>query len=283
MVSVVIPTFNSERFLRETLETVMSQTYPVSEIVIVDGGSTDKTLRIASEFPVRICPEQSRSIPNGRNIGMRVATSEWIALLDHDDLWEPTKLEKQVESVCQYPDVTMVLTDYVRVDSLKTIRKSEKKTSADYYRAIGRQDGCYFPRVDFTNQEWMIPLTSSCLIKKGTEWFDEELQGTDDTEFFLRMMMHPFVSIDIPLVHWRMTPTSYSHKEKLSMELDFVKTMDTIMTHPERYPAGVYDCVRRIRGQRIRQVSFHLLKNRKVLVALSMLRRSFVRGSYVDR
>ena len=56
--------------------------------------------------------------------------------------------------------------------------------SEEHYRAIGGQDGGYFPRIDFTEQEWIVPLTSSCLIKNGTELFDEELQGTDDMKFF---------------------------------------------------------------------------------------------------
>lgn len=273
MVSVVIPTYNSARFLAQTLQTVMAQTRTPAEIIIVDGGSTDDTLAIAARFKVKLSPQRSHNISSGRNIGMRAAKSEWIALVDHDDLWEPTKLERQLETIKRFPDVRMVLTDYLAFTGEET-KRSSLGTSHDYYRAVGRQDGGYFPRVDFTDQEWIIPLTSSCLVKTGTEWFDEDLQGTDDIEFFLRMMTYPFVLIDAPLARWRISPTSYS-QNGLSMELDFVRTMNKIVQHPEKYPHGVHSCVRRIRKERLRQTSLSLLRAGRAVASLSMFARSF--------
>lgn len=280
MVSVVVPTYNSARFIAQTLETVTSQTQPPAEIIIVDGGSTDDTLSIAARFDVKISPEQSRNIPGGRNIGMRAAKSEWVALVDHDDLWEPTKLERQIEAIKQFPEVRMVLTEYLAFTGEETTVR-ESGFSDEYYRAIGRQEGGYFPGVDFTDREWLIPLTSSCLIRNGTEWFDEELQGTDDAEFFLRMMTYPFVLIDVPLARWRISPNNYSGNGLL-MEIDFVRTMNKIMQRPEKYPTGVFDCVRRIRKERMRHTSLGLLRQGRVLASLSMFAKSFSRPLRTD-
>jgi glycosyltransferase involved in cell wall biosynthesis len=274
MVSVVVLTCNSAAFIGETLQTVTSQTLSPAEIIIVDGGSTDETLAIAAEFNVRIAPQQSHNISNGRNIGINAAISDWVAFLDHDDLWEPTKLEKQVEAIRRFPDIRMVLTDYLTFNDHETNTKSVLGHSYQYYAAIGGREGGYFPRVDFTNQEWIIPLTSSCLIRKGLEYFDEELHGTEDIELFLRMMTYPFVVISSPLARWRISPNSVSHNELL-MELDFVKTMNKIIQRPEKYPAGVYECVLRIRKEKMRHTSLNLMKEGKALASLSMFAKTF--------
>lgn len=262
MVSVVIPTVNSSAFLRDTLNSVAAQTFKPSEIIIVDGGSTDETLTIASEFDVRFAPERSRGIANGRNIGIKLARSEWIALLDHDDVWEPNKLEKQINAIRECPDIAMVLTDFTSFNELGM----EQLSCLD-------QSG-YFTFADFTDRPWIVPLTSSCLLKKGTEWFDEDLQGTDDAEFFLRMMTHPFVILKEPLTKWRKSVSNFS-RNGLAMEIDFAKVMDKIIESPEKYPKGVYECVYKIRSHRLLKTSYHLLRNGQPLKSFSFLRKSY--------
>lgn len=275
-VSVVIPTYNSARFIAETLNSVVTQTLPPAEIILADGGSTDATFDIASKFDVKISTERSHNIPSGKNIGMRAAGSEWVAFVDHDDVWEPTKLEQQVNAVRTFPDAKMVLTDYaVFIDGEDTLLPSD--AHAAYRRAIDKQGGNYFPSIDFTNREWIIPLTSSALIRNGTEWFDEDLQGTDDIEFFLRLMTQPFVLLDSPLVRWRKSRESYSQHDPILMELDFIKVMDKILASPERYPPGIPECIRGIRHQRLRQTSLKLLKRGRALESFSMLRESYSR------
>ena len=273
-ISVVIPTFNSAKHLTQTLESVAAQTHPPAEIVLADGGSTDETLSIGSKFGVKISSERSRSIPSGRNIGMREASHEWIGFLDHDDLWMPTKLEQQVAALNQFPDSTMVLTDYI-VFSDQSRDRPASNASQVYRKAIDAQGSCYFPAVDFTDREWIVPLTSSAMVRKGTEWFDEDLQGTDDVEFFLRMMTRPFVLLDAPLTMWRWNSDSYSQKDPIVMDLDFAVTMQKVMDSPARYPRGVHECVSRIRRARLRQTARKLLKGGRVRESLSLLRSSF--------
>jgi hypothetical protein len=167
----------------------------------------------------------------------------------------------------------MVLTDYV-VFSGPDDPGSRSEASEVYRRAIQRVGSSYFASIDFTDTEWIVPLTSSALVRKGSEWFDEDLHGTDDIEFFLRMMTHPFVILDLPLTRWRLTRNSYSQKDPVVMDLDFATMMNKVLRSPHLYPRGIYECVRGIRGQRLRQTALKLLKRGRPLDSLSMIAKS---------
>ena len=97
-VSVVIPAYNAERYLRETLESVLAQTYRDFEVVVVDDGSKDSTAAIAEGVggPVRVIRQANAGPSAARNHGIREARGDLIAFVDSDDLWLPEKLAEQV-------------------------------------------------------------------------------------------------------------------------------------------------------------------------------------------
>lgn len=99
-ISVIIPTYNRDKYLKKTLESVLNQTMPVLEILVCDDGSTDRSREIVDDFKNEKikwidCGKNGRpAIP--RNIGIRTAVGDWLAFLDSDDTWLPNKLELQV-------------------------------------------------------------------------------------------------------------------------------------------------------------------------------------------
>lgn len=106
LVSVVIPVFNGEPFVRSAIETVMHQSYGTIEVIAVDDGSTDHTLdalqRAASDFgrfPVRIISGVNRGVAAARNLGIAHAQGAFVSFLDVDDVWAATKIQKQVEAL----------------------------------------------------------------------------------------------------------------------------------------------------------------------------------------
>jgi glycosyltransferase involved in cell wall biosynthesis len=107
-VSVVIPVRNGERFLAEALESVRDQTLSPHEVIVVDDGSTDRTVEIAHAFHARVIPSDRPGVSAARNAGIAAARGEVIALLDHDDLWEPRKLERQVACLEEHPEAAYV-------------------------------------------------------------------------------------------------------------------------------------------------------------------------------
>src|SRR5215217_1967355 len=116
LVSVIIPFFNEERFLEETIQSVLHQTYPYWEILLIDDGSSDNSTALAknnaSRYPDKIFYVEheghvNKGLSATRNAGIAKARGELVALLDADDIWLPEKLQKQVAIFQQNPQIAM--------------------------------------------------------------------------------------------------------------------------------------------------------------------------------
>jgi len=107
-ISVIIPSYNHSAFISEAIESVLSQSVQVAEIIIVDDCSVDNTLDVIRQFK----DKRIHLIKNARNqggaetlnIGIRCASSEWIAICNSDDVWEKEKLKIQLDNADQFPD-----------------------------------------------------------------------------------------------------------------------------------------------------------------------------------
>ena len=127
LVSVVIPAYNAGAVLADTITSALDQTYAPIEVVVVNDGSTDDTAAVAASFGDRITyVEQANAGPAAaRNAALRVARGELAALLDADDLWMPTRIERCVEILQARPEVGMVTTDaYLIEEGVKTEKRS---------------------------------------------------------------------------------------------------------------------------------------------------------------
>ena len=110
-VSVVVPAFNSERYLAEAVESALGQTHPPFEVIVVDDGSSDGTAEAAAAFGERIRYERqpNAGIGGARNTGVELASGDHLAFLDADDRWEPDKLERQLAALRSDPAPDIVL------------------------------------------------------------------------------------------------------------------------------------------------------------------------------
>ena len=124
LVSIIMPSYNTGRFISETINSVLAQTYQNWELIIVDDCSTDDTDEVVSEFLVDtrikyIKNENNSGAAVSRNKALREATGRWIAFLDSDDLWEPDKLTKQI-AFMDNNDYHFSYTNYIEIDEEST-------------------------------------------------------------------------------------------------------------------------------------------------------------------
>lgn len=121
LVSVITPAYNSERFIAETINSVISQTYQNWELIIVDDGSTDNTVNVVKSFQEKDARiklfenKTNKGSAFSRNLALRNAKGRWIAFLDSDDLWHPSKLEKQIEFMSKN-DLHFSYTNYCEIN-----------------------------------------------------------------------------------------------------------------------------------------------------------------------
>ena len=113
IVSCVIPVFNGERFLAETVQSVFAQTHTAVEIIIADDGSTDNSVGVAQEFAdsgVLLVQQTNGGAASARNLGIQASNGEFVALLDADDLWASNKLQTQLGAFADQPALGVCMT-----------------------------------------------------------------------------------------------------------------------------------------------------------------------------
>ncbi|MFZ9033203.1 MAG: glycosyltransferase family 2 protein, partial [Anaerohalosphaeraceae bacterium] len=114
-ISAVIPAYNAEKYIARSINSVLNQTCPVDEIIVVDDGSTDSTAEVIKSYggKVRYIHQQNAGVSAARNTGIQAATCEWVAFLDADDEWLPEKIERQVENIKNNPHLVRTTGNYI--------------------------------------------------------------------------------------------------------------------------------------------------------------------------
>ena len=183
-VSVIIPTCNRARFLRAAIESVLNQTFQDFEIIVVDDASNDDTPTMMETLPdtrIRYLRQGSKKGQGAtRNAGILEARGEYIALLDDDDEWLPTKLQKQVALLDALPnEVGLIYTGFFRIDA-----NSKRVLSEDIPQERGNVLHALC-RGNWIGTCSTVLLRRSCFNNVGL--FDEELASGADYDMWLRI------------------------------------------------------------------------------------------------
>lgn len=193
-VSVVIPTYNRAHTLAAALDSVLSQTLPPDEVIVIDDGSTDNTVSLLSGYgdTVTTLHQENRGVSHARNVGIAHAKSEWIAFLDSDDHWLPDKLRRQSLMVEQHSTYQICHTNEIWVRNGVRVNQMKKHTK------YGGNIYCHcLPRCVISPSSVMIHRNLFAL----TGNFDESLPACEDYDLWLRICAnHPVLYIDEPLV-----------------------------------------------------------------------------------
>lgn len=127
-VSAIITTYNYGRFVREAIDSVLSQSTPPSEIIVIDDGSTDDTPAVLARVEdslVKVVRTRNQGIGAARNEGLRRASGDFVAFLDADDRWRPQKLEWQMEMMRAEPELAAAFANFVRFDGDRIFPKDQ--------------------------------------------------------------------------------------------------------------------------------------------------------------
>lgn len=214
LVSIIMPAFNAEKTIEESIESVLMQTYQNWELIIIDDFSSDNTGIISIDFCQinnRIKYQKLEKNYGGpahpRNIGIKIAKGDIIAFCDSDDVWDPLKLEMQLEIFCEYIQKDILICspkiEFTDIDSLKfpTIKNNDKR--------------------ELTKSEILLKngiMLSSVLVSKDTlvrcNYFDEDssLIAVEDYDMWLKITQlgKTIILLNDPLIGYRLLPTSLS-------------------------------------------------------------------------
>jgi glycosyltransferase involved in cell wall biosynthesis len=196
-VSVIVPVFNAELYITETIQSALAQTHSDLEVIVVDDGSSDHTLDRLRAFgeSIEIHRQANRGVAAARNRGASIASGEWLAFLDADDIWLPDKVERQL--ACG--DGAMVYTDRYNIGARGELPTIQSQVTPMY-------DGDLF--VSLLLQGNFITASSVLLRRNVFEelgGFFEELRGTEDWDLWVRIAAAGYAIqvVRQPLVRYR--------------------------------------------------------------------------------
>ena len=270
LVSVIIPAYNPGRYLDEAVRSVIAQTFTDWECIIVDDGSTEDLSRVKKMDPRIRCfvtPNRGQSV--ARNLGIARASGELVALLDADDLWEPTKLALQVPGMLADAEIGLSYTGFSFIDAEGRFTGSGwAQPRLSYLEILGKPGG---------------PLPSAAVLRRGAlqmvGGFDPFHQGHEDSDVWLKVSRYFKVEfVPEPLMLYRVHGSNFSKKYRMMHDsiTDILRKHESMaravgdtaalraaraLRRPNRLEYGIqaYDAARRsLKDGDFRGVVFHL-------------------------
>ncbi|MES2239805.1 MAG: glycosyltransferase family 2 protein [Bacteroidota bacterium] len=215
LVTVIITTYNRKKYFNEAIQSVVNQTYKNIEILVIDDGSKNNYAEsiCGKFFNCTYFYKENGGLSSARNYGINLAKGEYIAILDDDDFWESSKIEKQIKIIVENPSVDCVHCSVVVVNE-------EGEVTGKYFGAaqnkIHKRSGYVFWNALAC---WVVksptPLIRKTVFKQDL-LFDESIKVGEDVDFYQRMFYrHKVFYIDEPLAFYR----EYNDADRLSLQL----------------------------------------------------------------
>ncbi|MBE9126713.1 MULTISPECIES: glycosyltransferase [unclassified Coleofasciculus] len=266
-ISVIIPAYNASKTIKETVESVLNQTFSDFELIVINDGSTDSTSEIISTIKderLKVFSYPNTGVAASRNRGVSQALGEYISFLDADDLWTPDKLETQLKALQENPPAAVAYSWTDWIDEFgQFLRPGGHFTeNGDVYVKLLLKD--------------FIESGSNPLIRRQalTEvgGFDESLAFAEDWDLWLRLAaQYSFVAIPSPQILYRISPNSASFNV-WKMELGSLRVIDKALAEA---PASIQHLKREILANRYKYLTLKAtegnLERRRGLVAARFL------------
>ncbi|MEK7075763.1 MAG: glycosyltransferase [Patescibacteria group bacterium] len=240
LVSIIIPAYNAEKYIKTTINSALKQTYQNIEIIVIDDGSTDKTKNIIQSIQdprIIYIHQENQGQSAARNAGIKIAKGEYIALLDSDDLFLPQKIEKQVNFLEIHPDCGVC---YCKIYNFFDDRPDKL-----FYNPVPNYSGFIFDKL--LKHSVVNPLTA-VLRKEHLErygGFKDDWRRCDEQYLWLKLAFNKvkFCYLDEVLAYYRVSKNSLSNqsvylKENYEKFLELLDMVESWLGPDERkkYP-----------------------------------------------
>ncbi|MBE9228369.1 glycosyltransferase [Phormidium sp. LEGE 05292] len=253
IISVVIPVYNGEKTIKETIDSVLNQSFSYLELIIINDGSTDKTLEIVSGIKderVKVYSYRNTGLAASRNRGISLAKGEYISFIDADDLWTPDKLESQLQALQENPEAA------VAYSWTNCIDETGKFLGKGSYLSFSGDVSAKLLLTNFIDNGSNVLIRIDALKKVGN--FDESRKSCEDWDMWLRLASdYSFVAVSKPQVLYRMSATSMS-VNFLRMEAE---SMEVIERACDRNPIDFAPLKQLSKGNIYKYLLFRSLKS----------------------
>lgn len=241
-VSVVVPVFNGERFIKDSIDSVLNQTFRDIEIIVVDDGSTDRTAEIVRGYGCKLIYryQHNQGADIAYNVGISMASGEYVAFLDHDDRWYPEKVETQVSILNRCPDIGLTYSELDGIDEFGT--RIEQKTWVQR-RRVKSDILTNFRAV--LKRQLPVALPSAMMVRRGVlksvGGFDESLApgggGHADSELFiLAGVVSQIYFVVRPLAQYRVHNWQGSHQRREEIRNNYIILLDGLWNRWKNCP-----------------------------------------------
>ena len=246
LVSVIMNCYNSSRYLKEALDCVFAQTFGDWEVVFWDNASTDESPAIAQSYGEKVRyfrAEKTAPLGVARNLAIEQTKGDLLAFLDCDDLWLPTKLEKQTALFSANPQLGLACTDTVMFDGHRELSRMFAGGKARRGRVFA----------ELLQEQW-ISMSSAMLRKQALlelgEWFDPDLSMSEEADLFYRIAKDWELDyVDEPLTRWRVhgVNSTFRHFGRFAVETRLIldKHRRLYPGYDQQYPGLVTLLTRR--------------------------------------
>ncbi len=202
-VCVVIPAYNAEASIHKALDSVLRQTTPAEDILVVDDGSQDRTCEIVSSYgsPVRLISQRNQGPSAARNLGVQSTVSDFIAFLDADDSWDATKLGKQLLAFQNNPSAILCYTGLLKTGTAEGGSIHHALPSRFLTRDLRLGNPSITPSC--------VMISRAAYLKAGG--FSDSFKGSEDWELWIRLSrLGPFCVVEEPLTIYQVNNTGLS-------------------------------------------------------------------------
>lgn len=191
-IDVVIPLYNCEKYILDAIRSIEKQTLPPATVLVINDGSTDASLRVVQEYqssiPLKIISKKNGGVSSARNAGIAASAAEFIAFLDADDVWKPTRLEEAmgIFEISDVQDLGLVYCSYEHVDATGSlisgavVERIDPRSRGNVLDWLLGGKGYGSPSVVMVRSE----------VFNNAGLFDEDLAGGEDHDMWIRIAQH---------------------------------------------------------------------------------------------